>query len=81
MASGRSKAKTWPYPRHRHFRREVETAASAWFAERDLAVRPKTAYVLAHRDDWAENIIDADVVRYIYQTQKERSKQKRVFRS
>ena len=79
MTSSRRKARAWPYPRHRHYREEVEQGATAWFARRHLRVRPQTPYVLSHRDDWTENIIDSKVVRYVRQVQEERSKQGRGF--
>jgi hypothetical protein len=74
MKSSRSKAKTWPYPRHRHFRVKVQDAAANWFSDRGLAVLPNKPYVLADPDDWPHNIILPEVADYIGKIQTERAK-------
>lgn len=79
MMSSRSKAKTWPYPRHRHFRGKVQRAAVEWFSDQGHAVLPSKPYILADRDDWPHNIILPEVAAYIRRIQTERAKRGKGF--
>lgn len=73
--SSRQLAKTWPYPRHTHFRKIVEKAAVAWFAKKELLVQKKNRYVLTDRSQWPNNIIVPEVATYIQNIQAQRAEQ------
>jgi hypothetical protein len=75
MTSSKSLAKTWPYPRHRHFQAALRHAAAAWFAARSLPVRPRMPYILARWDDWPQNLILPEVAAYIRQVRAARAEQ------
>jgi hypothetical protein len=79
MKSSRSKAKTWPYPRHRHFRARVQEAAANWFSDQGLAVLPNKPYVLANWGDWQHNIILPEVAEYIEEVRSERAERSQGF--
>lgn len=53
----------------------MRESAAAWFAARDLAVRSRMPYILAHWEDWPHNIILPEVAAYIQQIQAERASQ------
>ncbi len=67
-ASRRSLARTWPYPRHRHFVKGVRGSAEDWFISKEYAVQAKKPYILKSRDDWPKNIILPEVAEYIQDT-------------
>lgn len=74
--SNRSKALTWPYPRHQAFEETLRRAAAGWFAARGYPVHPKMPYLLASWDDWHNNIILPEVATYIVQERALRSTKK-----
>ena len=39
------------------YRRQMERSASAWFAQRELMVRPNAPYILQRKDAWRDNLI------------------------
>jgi len=49
-ASGRSKAYTWPYPRHRTFERALRKTAAAWFWPDNIIDPAVAAYIQAERE-------------------------------
>ena len=63
--SSRSKAHTWPYPRHREFEDDLRRVASKWFADRQFPVNHKYPFILAEWERWQDNLIDRDVADYI----------------
>jgi POLQ-like helicase len=63
--SSRARARTWPYPRHRNFEKELQKAASAWFQDKGSAVSARYPYILADREKWAQNMILPQVTEYI----------------
>jgi hypothetical protein len=63
--SSRSRAQTWPYPRHQEFEREHRSAAAAWFAKRNLPVQNRSGYILETWEAWTQNIILPEVADYI----------------
>lgn len=67
--SSRARARTWLYPRHREFEKELWKAASAWFEVRAYTVRPKSPYILAKRKQWEQNIILPEVATYVREEQ------------
>lgn len=73
--SSRARAQTWPYPRHRHFERKLREAAAAWFREKGFLVSKRYRYVLAGRENWAQNIILPEVAAYIQEQQAKRAAQ------
>lgn len=79
MTSSRARARTWPYPRHRCFRKELQSAAAKWFADRGLAVSTRYPYILADRKEWPENIALPEVAAYIKQEQARREARRQGF--
>lgn len=63
--SSRSRAHTWPYPRHREFEDQLRRTASKWFADRSLPVDAKYPFILAEWERWQDNLIDREVAGYI----------------
>ena len=63
--NSRQLARTWPYPRHRRFVKEVRSSAASWFQSKGYAVRKKYAYILAEWSDWPKNIILPEVASFI----------------
>ena len=74
--SSRSKALTWPYPRHQAFEETLRKASAEWFAARGYAVHPKMHYLLARWEDWPKNIILPEVATYIIEERARRSTKK-----
>ena len=74
--SSRSKALTWPYPRHQAFEETLRKASAEWFAAREYAVQPKMRYLLARWEDWPKNIILPEVATYIIEERARRSAKK-----
>jgi hypothetical protein len=74
--SSRSKALTWPYPRHHAFEDTLRRAAAEWFAARGYPVHQKMPYLLASWEDWQNNIILPEVATYIVEERALRSKKK-----
>lgn len=66
--SSRSLAKSWPYPRHRHFVSGVRESAKEWFTSKGYSVQTKKPYILKSREDWPKNIILPEVAEYIQDT-------------
>jgi POLQ-like helicase len=79
MTSSRARARAWPYPRHRNFRKELQTAAAEWFADRGLAVSSRYPYILADREEWPQNIILPEVAAYVKKEQARREAQRQGF--
>jgi len=74
--SSRSKALTWPYPRHQVFEEILRKASAEWFAARGYAVHPKMRYLLARWEDWPKNIILPEVSTYVIEERARRSAKK-----
>lgn len=64
-SSSRSKAKSWPYPRHAAFEKLLQKSNAVWFAERGCAVNSRMPYLLEHWEDWPRNIILPEVAEFI----------------
>jgi POLQ-like helicase len=77
--NSRARARTWPYPRHRHFEKSLQAAASAWFKDSGFAVSARRPYLLADRDKWAQNIISPQVADYIQAEQARRAARRQGF--
>jgi hypothetical protein len=76
--SSRRLAQSWPFKRYSAFEREVRDAAAKWFTDKGFPTHTKMRYCLKSRDDWPQNIICSDVVKYIEQ-QREQSQGKVFF--
>jgi len=63
--SSRSLARSWTYPRHRSFVKEVQSAATNWFQSKGFAVDKRYSYILSDRNDWPKNIVLPQVATYI----------------
>jgi len=72
-ANSRQRARTWQYPRHKHFEEQLRQAAKEWFAARQYAVHPRYAFCLAEWADWHKNIIVPEVAAYIENIRDERA--------
>jgi len=72
--SSRSKAKTWPYPRHAAFEETLHKSNAAWFAARGYAVIGRMPYLLEQWEDWPRNIILPEVAEYIRSERASRTK-------
>ena len=48
--SSKARARTWPYPRHREFEKELRKAASAWFKDEGFVISARYPYILADRE-------------------------------
>lgn len=68
QTGSRQYARTWPYKRHRAFERELQDVAKKWFSKK--ATHKKMQYCLRSHDDWHQNIICDEVVKYIKQKHK-----------
>lgn len=77
--SSRARARTWPYPRHREFEKELRKVASAWFNDKGFAVSARYPYILADREKWSQNIILPEVAAYIQEEHAQREAQQRGF--
>lgn len=77
--SSKSRAKKWPYPRHRDFVKGLRDAAGAWFKKQGYPGHLRMKYCLAERKDWHNNIIHEDVVEYIEQQRKKCKDKKDAF--
>ena len=77
--SSKARARTWPYPRHREFEKELRKAASAWFNDRGFAVSTRYPYILADRKEWSQNIILPEVAQYIREEYARREAQRQGF--
>ncbi len=77
--SSRARARTWPYPRHRNFRKGLQAAAVKWFADKGFTISTRYPYILADREEWAQNIILPEVAAYIREEQKQREAQRKGF--
>ena len=64
-ASSRSLARSWSYPRHRRFVKEVRSAATNWFHSKGFEVNKRYSYILSDWDDWPKNIVLPQVTTYI----------------
>jgi POLQ-like helicase len=79
MTSSRARARTWPYPRHREFEKELQRAAAAWFKDQGFAISTRYPYILANRAEWSQNIILPEVATYIQGEHAHREAQQRGF--
>ena len=77
--SSRARARMWPYPRHRNFRKELQIAAAKWFADKGFTVSTRYPYILADREEWAQNIILPEVAAYIKEEHTQRETQRQGF--
>ncbi len=66
--SSRSLARSWPYPRHRKFVKEVRSSAAGWFESKGYEVSSRYSYILSDWNDWPKNIILPEVSTYIQET-------------
>jgi hypothetical protein len=71
--SSRARARSWPYPYHRNFEKHLRKVAAAWFEEQGFTVSKRYRYILADRDNWAQNIILPEVATYIEKIQRQRA--------
>lgn len=69
----------WSFPRHRDYERALRKTAASWFADKNLAVQRKYAYILARHDMWPQNIILPEVVQYIQDEKKSNEEQKKSY--
>ena len=58
-------ARTWSYPRHKNFEKNVRKAAAAWFLDKGYPTNPRYPYILARWEDWPKNILLPEVSKYI----------------
>jgi POLQ-like helicase len=58
-------SKTWPYPRHSGFEKELRLAAKEWFESKGLKCHSEYPYCLDKWENWHHNIIDQEVVTFI----------------
>ena len=79
MTSSRARARTWPYPRHRHFVKALRQKALTWFENHGFAVNARYPYILADWEQWPQNIILPDVADYIQEEWERRQAQQRGF--
>ncbi len=77
--SSRTRAQTWPYPRHRDFEKRLREAAASWFKDRGYAVSTRYPYLLASREHWGQNIILPEVADYIRAEQARRATRRQGF--
>lgn len=69
--SSRAKAREWPYPRYRIFRKQVQEAAKDWFFNQGFPTHSKYPYILDSYDNWQKNIILPEVSSYIVKQRKD----------
>jgi len=79
MPSSRSLARTWPYPRHRHFEANMRATAKGWFETKGCEVSKRKPYLLSKRENWKENIILPEVASFIDDAAESQSKLRRNF--
>lgn len=77
--SSRHNAKSWPYPRHLVFEKELRKSNEGWFSERKYKVNPRMPYSLERWEDWPKNIIVPEVALFIQGEQKRRSEENEGF--
>lgn len=63
--SSRSLARTWPYPRHRNYVKQVRKAAVDWFKSKDYQADDRYPFILSEWNAWPQNIILPEVAEYI----------------
>lgn len=61
----RRHANQWPFPRYKGFQEDIRRAAISWFDTHGVQVNRRQPFILAHRDDWVNNIIVPEVATYI----------------
>ncbi len=76
--SPRELAKSWPFEAHLDFEKRLRNAASQWFKYKRYTTH-KCGYILAEYNDWPNNIISQDVVKYIKSERKKRANNRQGF--
>ena len=77
--NSRRLARTWPYPRHVRYQRDLRKIAAAWFEKKGFAVHHKYPFVLQDWNDWPRNIVVPEVADYIKRIRGEREAAGQVF--
>ncbi len=77
--NSRQFAKEWPLPKHKSFKRDVQKHAARWFKENGKPTHSKMSYCLEKREDWNENIILPEVVKYINKVKDEKEANNKFF--
>ncbi len=73
--SSRSRAKQWPYRRHRDYVKVLRNAAKNWFADNpQVQTHSKMPYCLNNISNWKYNMILPEVYDYIEKMRREKSK-------
>lgn len=73
--NSRRLAKTWPYPRHITYERQLRVTAGEWFKKKGFAVDAKYPFILSQWEEWPRNIISDEVVAHIRRVREERESQ------
>lgn len=70
--NSRQRALNWPYPRRRRFQKELQDAATRWFADKGFPADKRYPYILDRWDNWPKNIILPEVSDLIKKVRDER---------